>query len=91
LKDQPAGMAARTLQSQERRRTEMPKGKVAWFNNAKGFGFLNRNDGEADVFCHYSAIQAEGYKSLKEGQKVEFEIVKGQKGPQAEDVRVIEP
>jgi CspA family cold shock protein len=84
-------MAARTLQSQERRRTEMPQGKVAWFNNAKGFGFLNRNDGEADVFVHYSAIQAEGYKSLKEGQKVEFEIVKGQKGPQAEDVRVIEP
>ena len=69
----------------------MLQGKVAWFNNAKGFGFLNRNDGEADVFVHYSAIQAEGYKSLKEGQKVEFEIVKGQKGPQAEDVRVIEP
>ncbi len=67
----------------------MLQGKVAWFNNAKGFGFLNRNDGEADVFVHYSAIQAEGYKSLKEGQKVEFEIVKGQKGPQAEDVRVI--
>ena len=66
-------------------------GTVVWFNNAKGFGFLNRNDGEADVFVHYSAIQAEGYKSLKEGQKVEFEIVKGQKGPQAEDVRVIEP
>jgi CspA family cold shock protein len=84
-------MAARTLQSQARRRTEMLQGKVAWFNNAKGFGFLNRNDGEADVFVHYSAIQAEGYKSLKEGQKVEFEIVKGQKGPQAEDVRVIEP
>ena len=91
MKDQPAGMAARTLQSQARRRTEMLQGKVAWFNNAKGFGFLNRNDGEADVFVHYSAIQAEGYKSLKEGQKVEFEIVKGQKGPQAEDVRVIEP
>ena len=69
----------------------MLQGKVAWFNNAKGFGFLNRNDGEADVFVHYSAIQAEGYKSLKEGQKVEFEIVKGQKGPQAENVRVIEP
>lgn len=67
----------------------MLQGKVAWFNNAKGFGFLNRNDGEADVFVHYSAIQDEGYKSLKEGQKVEFEIVKGQKGPQAEDVRVI--
>ena len=69
----------------------MLQGKVAWFNNAKGFGFLNRNDGEADVFCHYSAIQAEGYKSLKEGQKVEFEIVKGQKGLEADDVRVIEP
>ena len=67
----------------------MLQGKVAWFNNAKGFGFLNRNDGEADVFVHYSAIQAEGYKSLKEGQKVEFEIVKGAKGLQADNVTVI--
>ena len=59
---------------------ERLKGTVKWFNNAKGYGFLGREDG-ADVFVHYSAIAAEGYKSLQEGDTVEFEIVQGTKGP----------
>ena len=60
-------------------------GKVAWFNNAKGYGFLSR-DGGADVFVHFSSIQQDGYKSLKEGQSVQFNIVQGDKGPQADSV-----
>ncbi|HVN08311.1 MAG TPA: cold shock domain-containing protein [Patescibacteria group bacterium] len=60
-------------------------GKVKWFNNAKGYGFIGR-DGGADVFVHYTAIVAEGYKTLQEGDSVEFEIVQGNKGPQAANV-----
>ena len=63
----------------------MLKGKVKWFNNAKGYGFIGRDDGP-DVFVHFSAIQSEGYKSLQEGDDVEFEIVQGQHGPQADKV-----
>ena len=59
------------------------RGVVKWFNNAKGYGFLGR-DGGADVFVHYSSIQGDGYKSLKEGDEVEFDIIQGAKGPQAD-------
>ena len=61
-------------------------GTVKWFNDEKGFGFITRDDGEKDVFCHHSAIQGEGFKSLAEGAKVEFDVVDGQKGPAAENV-----
>jgi CspA family cold shock protein len=61
------------------------KGTVKWFNNAKGFGFIGREDGP-DVFVHYSAVIADGYKTLQEGDLVEFDIVQGQKGPQADKV-----
>ena len=61
-------------------------GTVKWFNDDKGFGFITRDDGEKDVLCHHSAIQGEGFKSLAEGQKVNFDVVDGQKGPAAENV-----
>ena len=63
----------------------MAKGKVKWFNNQKGFGFITPESGD-DVFVHHSAIQGEGYKSLEEGQEVEFEVVTGPKGDQATNV-----
>jgi len=61
------------------------QGKVKWFNNTKGYGFIGQDTGP-DVFVHYSAIQMEGFKSLQEGDAVEFEVVQGQKGPQADKV-----
>ena len=62
------------------------QGTVKWFNAEKGFGFITREDGEKDCFVHHTAIQAEGYKTLAEGEKVEFDVVQGQKGPAAEKV-----
>jgi len=67
----------------------VPTGKVKWFNAEKGFGFIAVEGGGPDVFVHYSAIQADGYRSLDEDQAVEFEITQGQKGPQADQVRPI--
>ena len=64
----------------------MFEGKVAWFNNAKGYGFLT-HPAAKDVFCHYTAIQKDGYKSLKEGEAVEFDVVQGDHGPQAANVK----
>jgi cold shock protein len=64
-------------------------GTVAWFNNTKGFGFLTR-DGGPDTFVHFSAIQAEGYKKLSEGDAVEFDIIQGDKGPQADAVVLVD-
>jgi cold shock protein len=61
------------------------QGTVKWFNNSKGYGFIGQDEG-ADVFVHYSAIEGDGFKSLQEGDSVEFEIVQGQKGPQADKV-----
>jgi CspA family cold shock protein len=67
----------------------MAQGTVKWFNNEKGFGFIAPEDGTADVFVHFSAIAADGYKSLDENQRVEYDVTQGQKGPQAENVRPI--
>jgi CspA family cold shock protein len=63
-------------------------GTVKWFNDAKGFGFISRENGE-DVFVHFRAIQTQGFKSLKEGQRVSFTVVQGQKGLQAANIRVL--
>ncbi len=64
-------------------------GTVKWFNESKGFGFISRDDGGADVFVHFSAIQSSGFKTLAENQKVQFELTKGKKGDQAENVMPI--
>jgi CspA family cold shock protein len=82
-----AWRSARTIAAcdQTSRRWGKVNGRVKWFNNSKGFGFIGREDG-ADVFVHYTAINGEGYRTLQEGDTVEFEIVDGQKGPQAANV-----
>ena len=67
----------------------MKTGTVKWFNDAKGFGFITQDDGGEDVFCHHTAIVADGFRSLQEGQKVQFEVKKGPKGLQASDVRAV--
>jgi CspA family cold shock protein len=68
----------------------MPTGRVKWFNNAKGYGFILPEEGGEDYFAHYSSIQMEGYKTLKAGQLVEFEILEGEKGSHAINIRAAE-
>ncbi len=68
--------------------SEKVQGTVKWFNESKGYGFIEQESGP-DVFAHFSAIESEGYKTLAEGQKVEFEVTQGQKGPQAEKIRAL--
>ncbi|HET7772218.1 cold-shock protein [Piscinibacterium candidicorallinum] len=67
----------------------MATGTVKWFNESKGFGFIAPDDGGKDLFAHFSEIQTSGFKTLQENQKVEFEVVQGQKGPQASKIRPI--
>jgi CspA family cold shock protein len=67
----------------------MLKGKVKWFDTKKGFGFIQSEDGN-DVFVHYTSIQTEGFKNLEQGQEVTFELTEGKKGPQADNVRIVE-
>jgi CspA family cold shock protein len=67
----------------------MASGTVKWFNDAKGFGFISPSDGSDDLFAHFSAINMNGFKSLKEGQKVSFEVTQGQKGKQASNIQAV--
>jgi CspA family cold shock protein len=67
----------------------MPNGTVKWFNDSKGFGFITPDDGGKDLFAHHSSIQMDGYKSLKEGQKVSFEVRDGEKGPAAANITAV--
>lgn len=81
----PVGPTCNVLEKEEQDKLSRTTGTVKWFNNTKGYGFIGQEDG-ADVFVHYSAIQGDGYKTLQEGDLVEFEVTQGQKGPQAENV-----
>jgi CspA family cold shock protein len=83
LRRHPGGVAAGEVDNKEK---HMTTGTVKWFNADKGYGFIAPDDGSADLFAHHSAIVGSGYKSLDEGQKVEFEAVRGPKGMQAESI-----
>jgi CspA family cold shock protein len=85
------GTSRAEIQSQERGTLimEKEKGTVKWFNSGKGYGFISRESGDGDVFVHHNEINGEGFKSLNEGDRVEFVVTQGQKGPAASDVSVI--
>jgi CspA family cold shock protein len=86
--DGPTGLRRTSAQHKEFGSMRV-KGTVKWFNDSKGFGFLTREDGQPDCFVHHSAISGTGFKSLTEGEKVEFDVVAGQKGPAAQNVVVL--
>jgi CspA family cold shock protein len=89
-RDLPAAFLASSSAISDKKETKqhMETGTVKWFNDAKGYGFISRQNGE-DVFVHFSAIQANGFRSLQEGQQVQFDVVKGPKGWQAENVKAL--
>jgi CspA family cold shock protein len=84
------GRTPRNIENNQREYGMRIKGKVKWFNESKGFGFISREDGEKDCFVHHTAIQGEGFKTLREGEAVEFDVVQGTKGPAAENVTRLE-
>jgi cold shock protein len=84
VRDQAVGYLRLCLLREEE---EMATGTVKWFNDAKGFGFITQDGGGEDVFCHHTAIQMEGFRTLSEGMKVEFDVTRGPKGLQAQNVR----
>jgi CspA family cold shock protein len=87
--DRHARREARFAPLHQERKIQMASGTVKWFNDSKGFGFITPDDGGKDLFAHHSAIQMSGYKSLKEAQKVTFDVVQGPKGPAASNIKAV--